>query len=91
MAGVSLKPAFGGKALDRGAPLFFEHKGSRAIRDGRWKLVRNPGGKWELYDLENDRSELNDLAGTKPERVQQMTKAWTDWAKRSNVLKSKKK
>ncbi|GJM20603.1 MAG: hypothetical protein DHS20C15_05180 [Planctomycetota bacterium] len=29
-----------------------------------WKLVRPPGGAWELYDLAHDPHELNDLAAT---------------------------
>jgi arylsulfatase A-like enzyme len=38
----------GGMTGDRGAPFFFEHEGSRAVRDGKWKLVSLSGDAWEL-------------------------------------------
>lgn len=42
--GVSLVPALAGGGVHRAAPLFFEHEGSRAEINGRWKLVaRAPG------------------------------------------------
>lgn len=93
MEGVSLAPAFNaaGKdfknfSLQRKQALFFEHEGNRAIRDGKWKLVKLRKGDWELYDLEADRSELNNLANQDPERVESMAAAWLAWAKRANVL-----
>lgn len=96
MEGVSLAPAFNaaGKdtesfSLQREQPLFFEHEGNRAIRDGKWKLVMLRKGDWELYDLETDRTELNDLAAEQPERVEKMEGMWQDWAKRANVLRDK--
>ena len=74
LEGVSLRPAFAGEPLDRKAPIFFEHEGNRAVRDGRWKLVaKGPAGAWELYDMVADRTELNDLAAEQPERVAAMT------------------
>lgn len=67
-------------------PLFFEHLGSRAVRFGRWKLVsRKNGDAWELYDLESDRTEENNLATERPEVVQQLNRRWREWAKRCSV------
>ncbi|MFI5380508.1 MAG: arylsulfatase [Tepidisphaerales bacterium] len=85
--GVSLRPALLGQDLHRSAPLFFEHEGNRAIRDGQWKLVaKGPAGKWELYDMSVDRSETHDLAGEQPERVKQLTAAWEAWATRTKAI-----
>ncbi|MHC4433322.1 MAG: sulfatase-like hydrolase/transferase, partial [Planctomycetota bacterium] len=68
--GKSLVPAFGNKPIEREA-IYWEHEGNRAVRQGKWKLVsRHPGG-WELYDLEADRTELNNLAGEHPQKVEQ--------------------
>lgn len=87
MEGVSLAPAFRGQPLNRLQPIFWEHEGNRAMRDGRWKLVaKGPGGAWELYDMQTDRTELHDLAGRHPERLRAMVQQWEAWADRTGVL-----
>jgi arylsulfatase len=86
MEGRSLVPAFAGKTIQRDA-LFWEHEGNRALRIGDWKLVaKGSGGPWELYDLKRDRSELNDLAGAQPVRVNQMIAEWNRWAERTHAI-----
>ena len=67
MEGASLVPAFAGKPLDRKQPIFLEHEGNRAIRDGKWKLVMKFKGPWELYDMEADRTEQHDLITKEPQ------------------------
>ena len=85
--GVSLRPAFAGKELKRAQPIFWEHEGNRAMRDGKWKLVsaKNDGSKWELHDMEADRTEMHDLAAQFPERAKSMTRQWERWAVRVGV------
>jgi arylsulfatase len=85
MEGVSLRPAFSGKKIQRSQPLFFNHEDNRAVRDGRWKLVALAGKPWELYDMEADRTELNDLASQHPDRVKAMSEQYDVWAKRTRV------
>ncbi|MGM0562317.1 MAG: arylsulfatase [Pseudomonadota bacterium] len=87
--GTSLAPSFVGEMPDRG-PLFWEHEGNAAMRQGRWKLVRNYPGPWELYDMEEDRTELNDLADMYPERVETMARAYQEWADRCGVIPREK-
>ena len=85
--GVSLSKVFKGGALDRSNPIFFEHEGNRAVRDGRWKLVaRGVNGPWELYNMANDRTETRNLAEEHPDRVKKMSDAYDAWAKRCNVV-----
>ena len=62
MEGVSLRPAFEGKPLNRKLPIFWEHEGNKAVRDGKWKLVQKWKLPWELYDMEADRTELHNGA-----------------------------
>jgi arylsulfatase len=90
MEGVSLRPLL---AASAGNPaslpprlLAWEHEGNRAIREGQWKLVSLATAPWELYDMESDRVEKNDLAASQPERVKDMSAKWEVWAKRTNVL-----
>jgi arylsulfatase len=86
LEGVSLVPALAGQPLARTQPLFWEHEGNRALRDGRWKLVAKEKQPWELYDMEKDRTELHDQAQTEPDRVKKLAARWDDWAARAQVL-----
>lgn len=89
--GLSLLPVFAGKKLSREF-LFWEHEGNRAIRMGRWKLVaklKTPmqftsedENSWELYDLEKDPSETEDLASEYPGKVKKMAARWEQEAVR---------
>lgn len=77
--------------------LLFEHQGNAAIRVGKWKLVgkkRFIGNQikkdgWELYDLENDRSEMNDLSSKYPKKVNELLNLFEKEAKRTFILPKK--
>lgn len=84
--GVSLLPAFKGGKIARTQPIFWEHEGNRAVREGDLKLVALENKPWRLYDLANDRSEQHDLAAEKPEVVKDLSAKWDSWAARANVL-----
>jgi arylsulfatase A-like enzyme len=84
-AGQSLLPALQGRKLpDR--TLFWEHEGNRAVRDGKWKLVARHRGPWELYDIEADRTELENLAEKFPVIVKDLAATYAEWAERCDVL-----
>ncbi len=86
MEGRSLLPALtADRPIARVAPLFFEHDGSRAVRDGAWKLVSVVGDAWELYHLSADPTEMQNLAAAEPDRVRMMAAQWQAWAKRTQV------
>ena len=87
LEGISLKPALNGRPLERGKPIFWEHEGNRAVRDGQWKLVaKGVKSSWELYDMDRDRTEMHDLAGSKPDRASRMAAQYDQWAKERGVV-----
>jgi arylsulfatase len=83
MEGTSLRPAFEGKQLGRERPIFWEHEGNKAVRDGEWKLVQKWRGPWELYDMEADRTELHDVIAEHPDVSSKLQAAWKEWEKRA--------
>lgn len=66
-------------------PVFWEHEGNRALREGDWKLVWSKDGPWELFHLKDDRTEMTDLANEHPKRAAEMRRRWEGWARRTGV------
>ncbi len=86
LEGQSLAPIFRSGRREGHDILCWEHEGNRAARQGNWKLVsRHPGG-WELYDLEADRTELNNLASKHPDKVRELSEKYDQWARRCGVI-----
>jgi len=53
-----------------------------AVRLGRWKLIEFfEDGKLELYNIKDDISEKNDLAGTMPDKVEELQRMFVEWRK----------
>ena len=86
LEGESFLPALTGKPWQRQKPIAIEHEGNKGIRIGDWKLVAEWNSPWELYNIPNDRTELNNLADSEPQRVNAMTAAYNEWADRAGVL-----
>lgn len=82
--GKSLAPIFQGKRREGHREIFWQFGRARAVRQGKWKLVGH-SKTWELYDMEADRTELNDLAAKYPERAKELAALWTAWAKRCGI------
>jgi len=85
LEGRSMLPALRGGRVEAGT-LYWEHIGNTAVRRGRWKLVREHGLPWELYDIDIDRAELTDLAPRHPDVVAELATAWSAWANRVGVI-----
>jgi arylsulfatase len=87
LEGQSLAPAFKGEPVPQHEWMFWEHMGHCAVRHGKWKALKElRNEKWELYNLETDRCEMNDLAQSEPTLVKQMAERWQAWAERCHVL-----
>ncbi|MNO50736.1 Arylsulfatase [compost metagenome] len=72
---------------------YFEMIGNRAIYHEGWKAVTYhvPGtsfddDKWELYHVDEDFSEIHDLAEAEPEKLQELIKIWWEQAEQYGVL-----
>ncbi|MFC7339586.1 arylsulfatase [Haloferula chungangensis] len=76
LQGKSLLPVLKGKTRTAHDQLYFHFSTDRALRQGDWKLVSAKGGRWELYNLTDDPTELDDLAKEHPERVAKMSREW---------------
>jgi hypothetical protein len=48
------------------------HRGLRSLHDGKWKLIWGSDGRHELYDLEADPMETNDLVAQLPAQAAAM-------------------
>ncbi|MEZ6091440.1 MAG: arylsulfatase [Pirellulaceae bacterium] len=88
LEGTSLLPVLRGKRI-ASRSIGFDHQAAHAWRDGDWKIVyskRQPKRlAWELYNLAEDRCEMNDLADKHPDRLASMVRGWEDWATRVGV------
>lgn len=90
-SGKTLVPLF--KGIDKRIhtePIFWEHEGNKAVRLDKYKLVskwsKEQETKWELYDMETDRTEMHDLAQQYPEKVKELGEMYSDWATTTQVL-----
>ncbi|MBE2283600.1 MAG: arylsulfatase [Prosthecobacter sp.] len=79
MDGKSLRPVLEGKPRNSHESLCWATSGHKAVRIANWKLVAAPKGKWQLYDLSEDRAESRDLSSAHPERVTEMAKVFGEW------------
>ena len=66
-------------------PIFWEHEGNAAMRNGNLKLVREYEKPWELYDLAHDRTELLNLAESESNLLNDMVNQWEEWARPTGV------
>ena len=84
--GISLVPLLSQDVQLERPPLFFHHERKNALRHGDWKITTiEEDGQWELYDLSSDRGETNNLAGTYPEKLEELVLLWE--AQRAEILK----
>ncbi|MFK7767126.1 MAG: sulfatase-like hydrolase/transferase [Mariniblastus sp.] len=86
--GIDLTGVVQGKPVERKKPMIWDfngYGGITAVRSGKWKTVRTSVKRskkktpaWELYDLDKDPTESNDLASEFPDVVLEMEKAFLE-------------
>ncbi len=94
ITGVSFASTFDDASAQTGkTEQHFEMFGHRGIWQDGWKAVAyHPPGtpfdddQWELFHLDEDFSETNDLAATEPERLAAMVADWWKAAEANKVL-----
>jgi arylsulfatase A-like enzyme len=80
MQGQSFLPVLLGEKLQREKPLFWEWAQGQVVYEDFWKLVRHGlNNPWELYNLNNDPVEINNLAETEPEKVNELHLLFKNW------------
>lgn len=71
--GESLLPVF--KGNEREEPKFFISGFTdrfRMFRSGKWKIVKANNENWELYDMDSDPTETNNLSSSHPEKLNEL-------------------
>ena len=92
--GTSMAHTLKGNGLDtRKKVQYFETAGHRAIWYEGWKAVtfhsrgdKFESDKWELYNLDEDMAEIDNLAGKHPTKLKQMIELWWQEAEQYGVL-----
>jgi len=92
LEGVSLMPVVRNENTERTKPICWAWSKGQAIRDGKWKLVRDGlKNKWSLFDMSVDPAEVNDLAEKNPQQVEKMDKMYQEWQTRVAIVPKSKK
>lgn len=93
MEGTSLLPVLQGQSLP-GRDIGVEHERNRAFFRGNYKFTTknfsfsdgsSPAHELELYNMADDPTETNNLAGTMPDKLTEMIDGWNAWATRVGV------
>ncbi|MEM8912535.1 MAG: arylsulfatase [Planctomycetota bacterium] len=77
--GKSLLPVFQGNQREPHEVIYWHFNKANAVRQGNLKAVRQGKSPWELYDIQTDPTEMNDLADQQPSKVAELAAMWESW------------
>lgn len=92
--GLSIVPLLKGRKMSE-RPLFWHYphysnqgvEPGSAVRMGRYKLIDNfERNRQELYDLEKDISETNDISGSLPGKTKELFDILMEWRKKTGAV-----
>ncbi len=98
LSGVSMRYSFDAKPDDPTQKhiQFYSMLGTRGLWEDGWKVaslhaaLTGKGNfdkdQWQLYHVDEDRSESTDLASQNPDKVKKLVADWLDEAKKNNAL-----
>jgi arylsulfatase A-like enzyme len=86
LVGKNLEPIFEGQKWEGHDALFFQLRDHRAVRAGPWKLSSHEGKPWELYRMDEDGTEVHDLAAKNPEKVKELEALYDRWWNQPTVV-----
>lgn len=85
LPGKSLRPIFAGETREPHDALYFQLFDHRAIVSGDWKLASDWNEPWQLFNIANDRAEINDLKQHRPEEAKALQAKWETWAAKNGA------
>ena len=92
MMGKSLIPLLTGKtdAIHLNEGVGYELHGRRAYFKDEWKIVHLSipfgNGEWQLYNLNDDPTEINDLSNEYPEKRKELIAAWNEYSEKVGMV-----
>lgn len=93
--GKNILPAISGKLKNPlHEELYFDgHDNTWAVRDGDWKLLFSKKGNLELYNLDSDMIEQNNLVAQNPDKTNELKSKYEKWQSEmgKHIRKPKKK
>lgn len=84
LQGVSIVPLFKNQKISRKNPLFWQLERGKALRQDEWKIVTwnhdDPSSDdWELYNMNVDPVEMNDLSKSEKEILEKLVDKHNKW------------
>jgi arylsulfatase len=92
LIGKSILPILSGKtqSVHESDGMGYELFEMKAYIKGKWKILRLPqpfgAGYWQLYDLQLDPGEINDVSDQYPEIKDELIKEWMQYSKVNDVF-----
>ena len=96
---LSMLKGDGDRVHDENYVIGWELFSKRAVRKGNWKIIYEPfhevleprvasikSDTWQLYNLEDDPAELNDLSKENPDKLAEMIEYWDQYVVETGLV-----